>query len=257
MSHSVVYSFSGTGNSFYASQKVAQALGADLKFIVHEYTNNQFSCEAENIIFCFPVYYWGPPVIVRQFVEKLQMPNASYISVLANANNNHGACFAIMQDLLQAKGKTLDYGFGILMPSNYLPLFSVKNADEVQTLNTRAERRIDRYIERVKKMEKNGPFKPGWRKILYNLFHRRPYTKDKKFFVTDACTRCGLCAKVCPANDIKMTPNGPLWQHKCWQCMACANYCPVRAIQIKWALTNKQGRYHHPDINAELIASQK
>ena len=38
----------------------------------------------ENIGFVFPVYFWGLPRVVKQFIEKLDMLKGTYIFAIAN-----------------------------------------------------------------------------------------------------------------------------------------------------------------------------
>ena len=84
------------------------------------------------------------------------------------------------------------------------------------------------------------------------------------FYYDEMCTGCGLCEQVCLAQKVQMADGRPVWQEavQCLGCFACLNYCPEESIQIesKWYLrsyTEKNGRYHHPQITANDIAGQK
>ena len=78
---------------------------------------------------------------------------------------------------------------------------------------------------------------------------------DRKFTVDAAdCIHCGLCAKVCPTGDIRMTDNGdgastPEWQHdgRCTCCLSCYHHCPRHAINYG-SITRRRGQYYfgHP-----------
>ncbi|ACC98029.1 4Fe-4S ferredoxin iron-sulfur binding domain protein [Elusimicrobium minutum Pei191] len=254
----IVYCFSGTGNSVYAAAKTAKALLSEVKFITHELKTDGFVCNAERVVFSFPVYYWGPPVKVLEFIKKLQMPNARYISVLANAGSSYGAVFGITAKLLEEKGKNLDYAVGIKMPSNYIPFISVKSAEKSAKKLEKADKDIDAYIDNVKNGFTNGPFTINkLAKKVFDFSHAKTANKDKKFFVNPGCTKCGVCAAVCPADNIIINDNGPEWRHKCLQCMACINYCPEKVIQIRFAFSKYQDRYRHPLISAAEISKQK
>ena len=67
----------------------------------------------------------------------------------------------------------------------------------------------------------------------------------KPFYVTDACSGCGLCAAHCPANTISMLQQKPVWAQRCFQCLRCINECPQAAIQYTKA-TERRGRYTFP-----------
>ena len=67
---------------------------------------------------------------------------------------------------------------------------------------------------------------------------------DKVFAANaDVCTRCGLCARECPANNITLDGGSlPRWHGKCTMCLSCIHRCPVRAIEYGKA-TRSKGRY--------------
>jgi len=48
-----------------------------------------------------------------------------------------------------------------------------------------------------------------------------------------ACTRCGLCAELCPAGNISLAPY-PVSAGRCQECMRCLTFCPTRALRPAW-----------------------
>ena len=55
----------------------------------------------------------------------------------------------------------------------------------------------------------------------------------KRYKVNSDCVRCGLCAKTCPANNIKITDDGKIkFGKNCLMCMRCSFTCPKNAIKI-------------------------
>ncbi len=254
----VIYTFSGTGNTMHAARKTAACINAEIKYVVHEFNEGNFVCTAEDVHIIFPVYYWGPPVLFKKFLEKLELPNAKYITLLVTAGSSVGVSYAVVDEILRKKGKKLDMAQRVIMPSNYIPFMTVKDAKDVQKSLAISEKKIDRYIEAIKNRAENSPFKASFlAKFFFKIFHDRNAKKDKKFYLTPGCTKCAVCARVCPANDITIEENGPVWHHKCLQCLACINYCPERVIQMKHARSQHQGRYHHPLISASDIEEQK
>ena len=81
-------------------------------------------------------------------------------------------------------------------------------------------------------------------RLVYPLFKRYAMSDAGFASQADVCNHCGLCAKVCPNANIKMSAEGtPQWQGNCAMCLSCIHRCPVRAIQYG-NQTQKKGRYH-------------
>jgi ferredoxin len=80
-------------------------------------------------------------------------------------------------------------------------------------------------------------------------YYNKHLITDEKFWVDEeACIQCGLCARLCPVDDIVCTSTGdekklpPRWKHdgSCTNCLACYHHCPQHAIH--WG-TMKRGQY--------------
>jgi MinD superfamily P-loop ATPase len=76
---------------------------------------------------------------------------------------------------------------------------------------------------------------------------KQVHKMDKDFWCDERCNACGICARICPANNIELKEGSPAWQHHCEQCLACIQWCPQQSIQFG-KKTPAYERYHHPDI---------
>ena len=76
---------------------------------------------------------------------------------------------------------------------------------------------------------------------FYTLF-----VKDKKFSADGKCTGCGMCAKLCPMNNIALRAGKPEWKGYCTHCMACICSCPAHAIEYGKKSLGKP-RYNCPE----------
>jgi ferredoxin len=49
----------------------------------------------------------------------------------------------------------------------------------------------------------------------------------------EACTGCGACAEVCPAEAITVNDVAKVDPELCTECGACTEECPVEAITLE------------------------
>ena len=68
----MIFYFSGTGNTRWAAQLLAEAIGEELRYIPDELgkTEPYQLKDGERLGFCFPTHGWQPPHIVREFIRK-------------------------------------------------------------------------------------------------------------------------------------------------------------------------------------------
>jgi ferredoxin len=80
-----------------------------------------------------------------------------------------------------------------------------------------------------------------------------------KFRIDERCTRCGICAQVCPVQNIELKHTGtgtvptrtaPIRSDKCEACYACLHWCPAGAISTSH---RPQNRYHNPQVNPQQL----
>lgn len=72
----MIFYFSGTGNSLYVARKLQEIDGSELIDIADALNKKRFNYnvkENEKIGFIFPVYFYGLPNLVTEFVDKLKI----------------------------------------------------------------------------------------------------------------------------------------------------------------------------------------
>lgn len=254
----MVFYFSGTGNSLQAAKNIADYNGEDLVSVSEKINSGEQLFEYslsdnETIGFVFPVYAWGPPGMVLEFIDRLKFNNLSnqYIFSVATCGGNIGNTMKSLDSRLAAKGMKLSGGFSVKMPNNYIIMGDVDSKEVEKEKLDAAEKTlldINRSIEKretgVFRVEKG--FLPGLLTGVVNPLFNKNALGTQKFYADDNCTGCGLCEKVCNTRTIKLEKK-PLWGGKCTQCLACINYCPVKAIQYGKG-TIKKGRYTNPNV---------
>ena len=130
----MIFYLSGTGNTEWAAQYLAQKTGEQLVFIpdwlranearggettVQKTEGQQTALqsdaavepsqmlqlkEGERIGLCFPVHGWRPPMIVRRFIEQMPLPKVQpYIYALCTAGDNIGETIVMLPRRLLAE----------------------------------------------------------------------------------------------------------------------------------------------------------
>lgn len=70
--------------------------------------------------------------------------------------------------------------------------------------------------------------------------------KTSHLTLDDTCISCGLCARGCPDQAIKMRDGRPVWmKERCIMCLGCLHRCPKFAIQYD-GRTREHGQYRRP-----------
>jgi len=254
-----IYYFSATGNSLTVAKDLAKGLENAQLIPISKAFKMADATAYDTIGFVYPVYMFGLPLIVAEFLKAVRIKPGAYIFSVATAGGLEGRAHSLAKDILKKRGLNLACGFSVIMPGNYIPLygaFSKERQDQMfakQKIKTQEILSSLRQRKFVKLEEK--PFLLNF--LLYALFYKYGSAhislSAKGFWITQACTKCGLCARICPVGNIKMQNEVPFWMRHCQHCMGCLQWCPVEAIQYK-KLTLGKKRYHHPDIQSlEII----
>ena len=88
---SIVYYFSGTGNSYYVAKTLADRIGAELKPVVSLKKGD--AIETDILCFVFPVYDFKPPKIVTEMIEGLSTINANYTVAIGTYEIGRASCW--------------------------------------------------------------------------------------------------------------------------------------------------------------------
>ena len=251
----MIFYFSGTGNSLFFAQNLAAALEEKLLSIPAEFkcgipADGYKLSENETLGFVFPVYAWGPPKMVIDFISQLIVTGtAPYVFSLSTCGDEEGHTTDVIKKALSRRKLSLDSAFTVQMPNNYIIGYDVDSPDVENAKLRNADAHLISITDTIVRRQ-SGVFhtlpgtQPSFKTAIINPLFNRFAMSTSKFYATDACTGCGLCERICPAATIKVSGK-PVWGKACTQCLGCLNRCPVGAIQYGPGTGNKE-RYVHP-----------
>ena len=253
----MIFYFSGEGNTAFAAKTLAEELKEPLHFIPD--TNAALeNFEGKSLGFMFPIYSWGIPPIVNEFIKSLsnrfvQEVRSKRISIwmVVTCGDDIGNTMEMMENTLESLGLHLSAAWSVIMPNTYvlLPGFNV-DKESIET------KKLDKAIPRLQSISvkikegrweidiKKGSFPWFKTKICYPLFVKFAMNPSKWQWNAE-CVGCGKCERQCPVNNIEMRSGHPRWGKKCVGCLACYHICPVHAVGYGNATVNK-GQYICP-----------
>ena len=252
-----IFYYTGTGNSLWVARELADRLGETELIAIASHRDGPEAVDSKIIGLVFPVHMWGIPAPIVRFVKTLGHLQPDYVFAVAVNGSQVAATLVQLKKLLAENNLTLASGFEIVLPSNYTPFGGPGSKEEQNKRFQLAEEKIPQIVDRIKERAslpvEKGPF---WQNILsatvYKLSYFRIPQMDGQFWADEKCNHCGICYKVCPAENITLQEGKPTWNHKCEQCFACLQWCPQEAIQFG-KNTSQRGRYHHPEISLKDV----
>mgnify|MGYP003291306499 FL=1 len=254
----VIFYLSGSGNSLYAAQQIAEKLEECRLETIGSYLRKPYPVEDEAVGIVCPVYCFALPPVVAQFLEKLQAkPN--YCFGVVTIGGNQGRALKQMSEALNAKGITLNYAQTVIMPDNFFGIPDEKRKEQLKA----AEPTIAKFAEEI--AQGKADVAAVKEAMLWKIFGTSAswwYLKNRLNFekmTVDAakCVGCGICADICQMKNITLVDGKPTFGTSCANCLGCVHWCPQSAISAGKLTVDNTRRYVNPNINLAMMKGDK
>ena len=235
----IIYYFTGTGNSLAAAKKIAAGLD-DCRLVPVaslQDTEGDILPEADRVGIVCPVYFAGLPLMVASFAGRLDLSRSQYtFSVVTLGGFGGPSALRQLDGILKKRSwRGLDAGFMVRMPGNYILMYESPAGKKRERILAAADEHLEAIVQAL---QSSTITKPGYSPLArlvqflwYPRFASSVHDSDRKFSVDDTCTSCGTCAAICPAKNIELVGGKPVWKHHCELCCGCIHLCPAEAIQ--------------------------
>lgn len=234
--------FSGTGNTKYVAKKLEadlQKLGCDAE--LHSIEEN-FKIQPDSydlLALGCPKYYEYPVLDFIKYIKKnLPVSTKTVPAVMfCTQTGPLGTDFKPMRKIITKKNHKLIVEKSIPIANNLLVMkaFGGTAPEKKQSNIAKAEEDIKALASCLVKNEEHheevGRFLGVVCRLCAVVCTKLFPVFIIKFSPSAECIGCGLCARKCPAQNIKMENNKPVFGKDCIFCTRCVNCCPVNAIQ--------------------------
>jgi ferredoxin/flavodoxin len=255
----VIFYFTGTGNSLWVAKKIAAKLGNTNLVRLPLSGTPPLGHDVGRIGLVFPVLMFGLPCLIEDFIKDFDFPKDVEIFAVATCGGMPFSTLKKAQQLFKARGLDLSIGFSIQMVNNCTSLEPALPVEKQQSRFAKAESRIDVLCGKITCKEhfmEQGNFALNW--YFSGILHKKAKTlipgAAQYFYAEETCNGCGICEKVCPVQNVTIDSAKPLWSSHCEQCYGCLQWCPKQAIQVKNKKTKERERYHQPEISLSEVA---
>lgn len=242
---------SGTGNTKHCIEKLTHLLDRSARTIplecgdvVDEIKNNN------TIILGYPTQYSNAPYMVRDFINR----NSSLwngkklfcVATMALFSGDGAGCTA---RLLKKHGAMILGGLHIKMPDSICDIKLLKKTiEENKAIVISADKKIEFVAQQIKqgKYPKDGL---SFVSHVIGLLGQRLWFYGKttgfmdKLKISEKCVGCGLCASLCPMNNISILNGKAVADKKCTMCYRCISHCPKEAITLLGDEVKEQCQY--------------
>ncbi|MGB3112007.1 MAG: EFR1 family ferrodoxin, partial [Candidatus Omnitrophota bacterium] len=224
--------FTSTGNTLWLvrqAKKIFEEKRHTVNLFESVTTGQEFTENCDMIGVFYPVWGSNLPDPVREQMQQMKEGGGKKIFLVGNCAVFTGDTGMHWKKILENKGYDVFYVDHLTMPINInIPgwnLWKVPDKDKQDKILAEAGSYLKEVcfsvLEGKRKVDGTSPFSRffGW----FQRVGLQPFTDmAKKYFMCDSekCTRCGLCYRMCPRNNITIDKDkGAVFGTDCIICM--------------------------------------
>ncbi len=204
----MIITFSGTGNSMLVAKELQRHIGGRILPLEGDLLLSPSSQvlevpEGEVVVWVFPIYSWGLPPVVADFIRRSKIKGAHGTGhfMVCTCGDDIGFADNQWRKLIGRRGWNPRGAFSVQMPNTYVLMkgFDV-DAPEIAAAKTDAmPRRVGAVAEAIRRGFADSDVVRGasaWLKtaVVYPFF-KRFCMSPAPFRHNDKCTACGLCGE--------------------------------------------------------------
>ena len=242
---------SGSGNTKHVVTLLLNELGNTGICAPIESEDAMKALEGDEILIAYPTMFSNIPYLVRDFINShVSSWKGKKIFLITTMGLFAGDGTGCAARLLKKYGAEITGGLQIVMPDSIGDCKALKKSKEQnKAIIEKADKRI---IDAARKIREGNYPKEGlsFAAHLAGLFGQRLWFynkttgyKDKLKIDPAKCIGCGICAKNCPTQNIKIEDGKAVSSDKCTMCYRCVNHCPKQAMTLLGKTLYEQPTY--------------